>query len=236
MTTMDNDRTHDRIVDRLSDYADGGLEPHRQSEVALHIASCSDCRVAVAELRAVAQRAGSLTDTPPAEDLWPGIAARLDGGRSGHEARLQRQPSRRFSFTLPQLAAAGIALMVLSGGMVWMAQSGDPRADFPAISADVTPAGPRQVPDALPASDGDAQYEGAVEDLERTLVENRARLDPETVRILERNMQSIDEAIAQSRRALDADPANAFLTSHLAAARQRKIALLRRATALTAGS
>ena len=54
--------------------------------------------------------------------------------------------------------------------------------------------------------------------------------------MLEQNLQTIDGAIEQSRRALEADPANAFLNRHLESARQRKLALLRRATALTIGS
>ena len=60
----------------------------------------------------------------------------------------------------------------------------------------------------------------------------RNRLDPETVRIIEDNLLSIDQAIEQSRKALRADPANVYLNSHFAASRNRKLALLRRATAL----
>jgi hypothetical protein len=52
------------------------------------------------------------------------------------------------------------------------------------------------------------------------------------VRVLEDNLGAIDRAIEQSRQALGADPANLFLNTHLAAARQRKLALLRSATAL----
>ena len=82
----------------------------------------------------------------------------------------------------------------------------------------------------------DPRYEDAVQDLERTLADGRGRLDPETVRVLEQNLATIDKAIAQSRQALEADPGNIFLNTHLMSARQRKLALLRRATALTTGS
>ena len=43
---------------------------------------------------------------------------------------------------------------------------------------------------------------------------------------------TIDQAIEQSRKALRADPANVYLNSHFAASRNRKLALLRRASAL----
>ena len=228
---------HQSIVDQLSDYIDGELGAEASAEVERHLGACADCRAIAMELRAVALRAGSLVDTPPQQDLWGSIASRLGARGAGSVTPFQARARRRFSFTLPQLAAAGIALMVLSGGMVWLAKSGDPRADFPAISADRTLLPDvTSLPIAAPASRVDPHYEGAVEDLEQTLARGRAQLDPETVRVLEQNLQSIDAAIEQCRQALDKDPANSYLNNHLAAARQRKLALLRRATALTAGS
>jgi hypothetical protein len=86
--------------------------------------------------------------------------------------------------------------------------------------------------DIAPANFADAQFDRAVSDLERILVEQRDELDPRTVMVIERNLAAIDEAIRQARTALDADPANPFLNSHLADARRRKLDLLRRATTL----
>ena len=82
----------------------------------------------------------------------------------------------------------------------------------------------------------DPRYDDAINDLERALEAGRSQLDPETVKILESNLSAIDRAIDQSRRALEADPANIYLHSHLADARQRKLALLRRASALVSKS
>lgn len=219
---------HTSITDRLSEYIDGDLDQREQAAVEQHLADCPECRQITAELRGVLTRASSLTDTAPAHDLWAGIAARIGDTRV---VAFEPRARRRFSFTLPQLAAAGIALMVLSGGMVWVTKTTGSRADFPSVStATDAPLG------VSPASFADPQFEGAVEDLEQILNQNRARLDPETVRVLEQNLQAIDLAIQQSRQALERDPANTFLNNHLASARQRKLALLRRATALTAGS
>ena len=86
--------------------------------------------------------------------------------------------------------------------------------------------------DVQRANFADAQFDQAVADLERVLLEQRERLDPRTVLVIERNLAAIDEAIRQAREALDADPANTFLNSHLADARRRKIELLRRATSI----
>lgn len=220
---------HDAIAERLSDYLDGDLDPAAHAEVDAHLALCVDCRQLLGELRTITAAAAQLPDAAPEEGVWDGVARRI-AAASPAVVPFERKAPRRFSFTLPQLAAAGIALMVLSGSLVYMARSGEPHADFPAISADPG------ADIAVPVSLANPQYDSAIADLEQALEAGRSRLDPDTVKVLEQNLSAIDLAIEQCRRALEADPANAFLNSHLASARQRKLALLRRATALTAGS
>lgn len=225
--------SHDEWTDRLSDYVDDELSIQERAAVDRHLAACGDCRRALGELRLVASRAQSLADAPPERDLWPGIATRIDVHGAGASRVLQMlttRTARRFSFTLPQLVAAGLALMVLSGGMVWLARLGGARTDFPAIVAEAP------LRSAVPATFADAHYDEAIADLQQTLETGRAKLDAETVRVLEDNLLAIDRAIEQCRRALEADPANGYLTDHLVAAKKRKLALLRRATAMADGA
>jgi anti-sigma factor RsiW len=223
--------THDTIVDRLSDYLDGELDDAARLEVESHLKGCTACRETLEELRVIATTAAQLPTTVPDHDPWEGIAARIGVQADARVVPFARIMRRTFSFTLPQLAAAGIALMVLSGAMVYVARSGDSRADFPIMSAD----NGRARAAALPVSLSDPQYDGAIADLEQALEAGRSKLDPETVKVLEQNLAAIDEAIEQCRRALETDPANEYLSSHLVSARQRKLALLRKAAALTAG-
>ena len=75
-------------------------------------------------------------------------------------------------------------------------------------------------------------YDAAVADLERVLDAGRGRLDTTTVRVIERNLATIDSAIAQAQRAVAADSANLYLNSHLAETMRRKLELLRQAAAL----
>ena len=78
----------------------------------------------------------------------------------------------------------------------------------------------------------DRSYDAAVADLQRVLDAGRGRLDTTTVRVIERNLATIDSAIAQAQRAVAADSANLYLNSHLAETMQRKLELLRQAAAL----
>jgi len=128
--------------------------------------------------------------------------------------------------------AAGLALMMMSGGMVWLARLGGPRTDFPVVAG----APPPPEPAPVPASLANARYDEAIADLQQTLDAGRSRLDAETVRVLELNLVAIDRAIEQCRRALAADPANKYLNDHLVAAKKRKLGLLRRATAMAEGA
>ena len=79
----------------------------------------------------------------------------------------------------------------------------------------------------------DDQYDAAVADLEKALKQGRGKLDASTIAVVEQNLQTIDQAIAQAREALATDPANTYLSSHLVEARRRKLDLLRRATELS---
>ena len=225
--------TTDSFIDRLSEYLDGELSPPERAAVDAHLTQCEECRATLEDLRGVVAEASLLRDVRPARDLWSGVAARIAPPRA-RVSPFRRAITSRLSFTLPQLAAAAVALMVLSGGLVWMARSGDPRADFEPINAQSEPR--RVTPITAPVNFADQHYDEAIADLERTLEAGRTKLDPETVRVLEANLGAIDRAIDQCRQALATDPANVYLNTHLADARQRKLALLRRATMLALGS
>lgn len=218
----------DRWTDRLSEYADGSLDPGEAMGLEAHLAECEECAAALAALRRVAARAAALGPLEPARDLWPAIAARLAPRREPWSlvAALRALGERRFSFSFPQLAAASLALLLVSGGAVWMAGRGRaPAAVTPA------PAAPAPVLAPGAASVAFAQYDAAIADLERALAERRAQLDTSTVRIVEQNLTVIDRAIADARRALAADPTDPYLHDHLASTMRLKLDLLRRATA-----
>jgi anti-sigma factor RsiW len=218
--------TEHQWTDRLSEYIDDELTPEERAGLEAHLVSCPECAGTLDELGAVVERAGSLMPRPPAADLWPGIEPRLERSATvaAFQPRTRGTTSRRFSFTMPQLVAAGLALMVMSGGGVWVLQHGGRATSLPPLTA--------ADPTLVPVSTSDPRYDEAIADLDQALHAGRGDLDPATIRILESNLDAIDKAIDQSRAALAGDPANVYLNNHLADARQRKLALLRRATAL----
>ena len=215
----------DRWMERLSDYIDDELPPAERSAVEAHLETCRECSVELADLRQVVHRAHHLDDALPKRDLWPGIARQIGA------TPLRAQPvRRRWSFSFPQLAAAAVVLMTLSGGTVWLMQSGAPAQVNGLVASSPTPT---TTPVAINASRNAAQsYAAAMADLERVLASGRGQLDSTTVRVIEQNLAVIDRAIDQAQRALLADPANLYLNTHLAETMRRKLDLLRQAATL----
>lgn len=255
---------HEEWTDRLSEYLDGELSADEQRAVDAHLRGCAECAAVLADLKRVvarAQQAGA-APRPPTVDLWSDIAARIDSQRSARRSaervgaspvarfasgggnRVAERRTRRIAFTLPQLAAAAVLVAAVSGGIVLKfagrpeglrsETASDPVAQPLAATADTPPTD--GVDRIVPVSMADAQYDAAAADLEGALKQGRGRLDAATIAIVEHNLQIIDQAIAQAREALSADPANTYLSGHLVEARRRKLDLLRRAAALTSES
>lgn len=224
-------------TDMLSPYIDGELDEPARLALEAHLAHCAECRTTLRQLEQVVWRARTLPDRPPSVDLWPSIAERIGHAGARRGTPLMDGPSarprapRRFSFTVPQLLAAGIALAFLSGGTVWLARMGGEAPGPGALPHAVSePVAPPLSATSLVHFDG-IDYDVAVADLERILAEHRDVLDPATVRVLEESLAAIDRAIEEVRAALAADPANAYLNVYLADNMRRKMQLLRRATA-----
>ena len=161
--------THDAFTDRLSDYLDDELDAAERAAIDAHLAGCAACRDdARRAARGRRARGGARRTRRRQRDLWPVIAARIGARAASALSPFRRVLSaRRFSFTLPQLAAAGLALMVLSGGA---------RVDGAVgRSARGLRAGQRRTAaaDVPPANFADPHYDEAVADLESTLEAGR---------------------------------------------------------------
>lgn len=212
----------DRWTDRLSDYVDDELDGPERNALEQHLLQCEACRRALDEIRRVTARAARLPLRAPERDLWPGIE---------HRIRAIRPARRTITLSLPQLAAAAVLLVALSGGLIWTLRG---PARVAETARDGSPVSGTEHPSArVPVSLADQTYDRAVADLQRTLDERRGRLDPNTIEIVEKNLRVIDGAIAQAQRALAADPSNVYLNGHLADARRRKLALLRSVSLLS---
>ena len=219
----------DNWTARLSEYVDETLAPGERQTLAAHLTACAECTATLAELRRVVARAESLEDRPPRTDLWSGIAQRIGAGTTARVASIATR-RRRFSFTVPQLLAAGIALAVISAGTAWLALRRPAGSASGGRLIAETNAGTVRWVSAI-----DPTYDRTVSELQRALDDGKrtGRLDSTTVRVLEHSLATIDTAIAQAGRALAQDPGNVYLNHHLAETMRRKLNLLRQASGIS---
>ncbi len=225
--------SHDYYLARLSEYLDGSLPRDERRAVSDHLGACTECAQVAAELEDVRGLAREMGPVAPPRDLWPDIRGRLN---EAEVVPLPVEPARAFGrrtfrLSLGQLAAAGVALALATGAAGW------------ALRPMTAPAGPgvaatSAVPSTM-ASNVSAEEEGhgedlsaQVEELEGVLDAGRDRLDPNTLRILEKNLAVIERAIAESRAALEVDPGNAYVQGHLRSAMERKRDYLKQAADL----
>lgn len=222
--------THEETRGLLDDYVDGLLPEETRAAVEAHLAGCEGCREAVRGLRSLLDGLASLPESvAPERDLWPEVAGLLDAGKvvavdfGGAGRRAAR-------FRWAKLAAAAVVLMGLSSALTafWMGR----QAEAPVALAPAPPVA--AVPAELRAFE--VTYSTTIEELSLALHERREALSPETVRVIERNLAIIDEAIRTSRAALAADPGNRELLRTVTAMYAEKVALLQRAADLPNGS
>ena len=197
---------------QLNAYVDGTLTTDERSGVDTHLADCAGCRAAVAQLLDLAARAAALPrNIEPPVDLWADIAHRI--AASHREAKRWWHQRAVWGGALAAAASFVIALSISRVLALRDATNLSPTGRWAAA---------------------EAGYDRAADELAQALAAARARLRPETVALLERNLRLIETAIRESRAALARDSGDADLRALVHAAYREKVELLRWALATTA--
>ena len=220
----------------LSEFLDDALSEEQRAALEERLQQDAALRGTLEELRAVKNLAGSLPNREPTSDLWPGIASRIDGAADPAVVPLvprRRESPSRFAFTVPQLAAAAIAMVLLGGSLTYAAQQGRANAGRETAATTAEPGASNGVPGGVAVfTHATTKYEIAIRELEEGLAAGRGRLHPETVRVIETSLEKIDLAIGEARAALEADPASEYLSRHLTGTMTRKLDVLLQANEL----
>ena len=134
------------------------------------------------------------------------------------------------------LAAAALVLIGATSALTLMLarRGGAPATAHTAgSSASVVPLGtsPARTAAMFAALD---QYDVAARELSAAMAGQHGRLRPETVASVDRSLRTIDDAIAEARSALAADPASGVVYELLLGMYRQKLDLLKRSAALAA--
>lgn len=221
-------------LDTMHDLLDGLVPPADEMPLRGHLTACAPCREEFESLEStVTALRGMPLEAAAPEGLWSGIEARIgaSGAPAAEDSKVlplsvaPRGP-RRFSLTVPQLAAAAVVVSLLSATMVWttLREGGGAPPTEAAKGASAL-----ESPSARVASLGETGYDEAVIQLQSIVDAGRDVLAPRTLETLETALRTIDDAIAEVREALESDPSSELLSRLLANHQRSKLRVLRQA-------
>lgn len=195
------------VRDLIDSYVAGTLAARDALELEQHLTGCSDCAEDLAAARALHDPVRALPrQLQPPNDLWPTVRQRV---------------SRRRTPGWGALAAAAVLLVAVSSLATALLLNRSDSGNAPLASS---PAAIQML---------EAGYLEQARDLQAALEQGRGNLAPETIAIVERNLEIISDAIAESRAALEKDPANQDLRILLRTSHEQRVALLEQAVRLT---
>jgi hypothetical protein len=214
----------------IQERVDGTLGSIRRSELELHLDQCDDCRALAADLARIRQAASELPPLAPPERVWLQVAGRLrQEGRIHDTARAAPRHQARLwlAAAAAVIIAAGASLYLVVPRLHVGARAALAPSASSAPQASGNPASPQSVESVQNEVDqAQAQFENAIADLEKVTKANQKALDPTTAATIDKNLNIIDQAIAENRAAVRSDPSSAAARSTLFDALRQKVALL----------
>lgn len=226
--------TCDTARERLQDQIDGTIDPAVARELDRHLAGCTSCRGLAADLEAVSDAAAALEPIAVPEHVWLQLAARWRREHgAGGRAPLAR-PRRGFA-AFPLLAAAAVLAVAIGGGWIAWRATGTGGAEVllerPAVAGNVAPSVLVETAQK-DIEAADQLYVSAIAALEQAAAAQKDLLAPEVSAMLDKNLDVIDEAIVESRAAVQSQPQSVEARESLFDALRRKVALLQNTISL----
>jgi anti-sigma factor RsiW len=213
------------VGDRLDDYVDGTLAEGEFQELELHLAGCDACRESERRLRSLLAQAAALPrEQSPSRDLWPEIQKRLERGT------VLGFSSKARAFRI-RLALAAAAALVVASGLVLRGRVAAPRQA--SVETTGSPTNVSLSTEPAGVLDAEREYARASSVLLAALDAKKDCLSPQTLAVVQRDLQSIDAALVEIRKALEKDPGSEALNHLLASTHQRKVKVLQQVVKLS---
>jgi hypothetical protein len=203
----------------LSAYVDESLGGDDQASVAAHLRTCAQCRGLAEDLVTIRDAASLLVPLVPPAAVWHRLSAAA-------QPRSRWGDIRTAWFGLRPLTAVAMTAVIAAG--LWRVGT----LLQPAGLVSTAPQVAQFVPGVDPESDPEAHYTVAIARLEEVTRADRDVLDQETAGVMNAGLMVIDDAITESRAALQAEPQSESAQESLFAALRRKVALLQEMLAL----
>lgn len=217
----------DEVESQLSLLVDGQLpERGAQATVRAHLETCAGCRGALQDLERLRRAAAGLGPITPPDHVWLEVAGQIHLS----PAPTPEAPARPVAparAALTQWIGLAAALVLITLGAYYVGQIATPPATPATRSADgnAQPAGTVEAV-AQELSMATEHYDKPIAELEALAKSDSSALDPTVAATLRQNIQTIDQAIEESRGALTQNPGSEPARESLFEALRRKVIVL----------
>jgi anti-sigma factor RsiW len=218
-----------RYREAIQELVDGTLGPIRAAELQQHLDDCPACSALADDLRRVKDVASTLTGTRPGNHVWLQIAGRLR-----QEGRVADRPEpERASRTQYAWLAIAATLVLAVGASIFLVFSRVNNAPALAPSTVSNAATTDSVQSGVEdLRQAERLLQSGISKLKEGMGSDTAALPVAAAATLDKNLQILDSAIAESSAALQQEPQNVAARNSLFEALQRKISLLQDTIAL----
>jgi tetratricopeptide (TPR) repeat protein len=214
----------------IAEFVDGTLDAAGQRELERHVAACADCRALVADLKTIQAAAFTLERREPPAHAWNAIRERVAAEPVSDRGRVLAWPRTRTAWGV-WMAAAAALLLVTTAGIVSIVNEPPPtHQDERAADTTPQPANIESIQAEFQAAT--EHYEKAISGLEQIAKQQSGDLDPQVAAVLQKNLQVIDQAIGDSRAALNLQPTSSDAQDSLFDAMRTKVAVLQQTVEL----
>jgi hypothetical protein len=202
----------------------------------MHLGECDGCLALYDDLVRIRDAASALPALDAPDRVWLQIAGRLRQEGRIHEVAKPAPVRRSYARWL----AAAAAVVVVIGGAALMMNRATPAPETRTATTAAPSRGnggnaaPTKSVETVQTEVDAAQqqFEKAIADLETVAKANQTALDPGTSKTIEKNLGIIDQAIAENRAAVKAEPASVAARETLFDALRQKVSLLQDTIAL----
>jgi hypothetical protein len=208
----------------LQELIDGTLGAIRSAELRQHLDECADCRALHDDLQRIHDVAGTMGSVTPPDHIWLQIAGRLR-----QEGRVHDRPapdaSRHSQYVW--LAIAATLVLAVGASLLLLIPRGIAPAPAPAQTAESNAPGGDSVQSGVEdLRQAEKLLQSGIAKLKEGLGSDKQALPPAVADTLDRNLQILDQAIADNSALLRQEPQNVAARNGLFDLLQRKISLL----------
>ena len=232
MDPLENAMNCNDYREAIAEFVDGTLDAAGQRELERHVAGCADCRALVADLKSIQAAAFTLERRDPPAHVWNAIRERAAAEPSPDaRGRVLAWPRTRTAWGVWMAAAAALLVVTTAGIVTILNEPALPHQDALTRPAPADDA-PSAASIAAELNAAEEHYDKAIRGLEQIARSQSGELDPQTAAVLQKNLQVIDQAISDSRTALNQQPTSTDAQDSLFDAMRTKVAVLQQTVEL----